>query len=161
MSVSLTDQLAKCRIVLAANIVDGYPSEFEYTKEFLISNGVGKLTTISHPLQRRSSSKSRVVRYEEGKATRNITIWRPNTPPMTHVLDFATGLLPIKNDIWIGFNPIMTAMGALVPKSKVLANWAIDFVPNRGEIGIAEKFYRGTERFMMNHLEHPLLKEKN
>lgn len=153
MSVALTDQLAKCRIVLAANIVDGYPSEFEYTKEFLLSNGVGKLTTISHPLQRRSSSKSRVVRYEGGKTTRNITIPRPNIPPITHVLDFGTGLLPIKSDIWIGFNPVMTAMGALVPKSKVLANWAIDFVPNRGEIGIAEKFYRGTERFMMNHLD--------
>jgi hypothetical protein len=72
---------------------------------------------------------------------------------MTHVLDYATGLLPIKSDIWIGFNPIMTAMGALVPQSKVLANWAIDFVPHRGEIGIAEKLYRKTERFMMNHLD--------
>ena len=151
--MSLTDQLAKCRIVLAANIVDGYPSEFEYTKEFLLSNGVGQLTTISHPLQRRSSSRSRIVRYEEGKESRNISVPRPNIPPMTHVLDYATGLLPIKSDIWIGFNPIMTAMGALVPQSKVLANWAIDFVPNRGEIGIAEKFYRKTERFMMNHLD--------
>lgn len=151
--MTLADQLAKCRIVLAANIVDGYPSEFEYTKEFLLSNGVGKLTTISHPLQSRSSSKSRVVRYEEGRATRNISIPRPNIPPLTHVLDFATGLLPIKSDIWIGFNPIMTAMGALVPRSKILANWAIDFIPNRSEIGIAEKFYRRTERFMMNHLD--------
>jgi len=153
MSVTLADQLAKCRIVLAANIVDGYPSEFEYTKEFLLSNGVGQLTTISHPLQRRSLSRSRIVRYKEGKEFRKISIPRPNIPPVTHVLDYATGLLPIKSDIWIGFNPIMTAMGALAPQSKVLANWAIDFVPDRGEIGIAEKFYRRTERFMMKHLD--------
>lgn len=146
-------QLPNVRIVLAANIVDGYPSEFEFTRDFLLENGVGQLTTISHPLQRRSRAMSRFTRYANGVEVLNRSIRRPNFPPSTHVLDFITGLLPLRTDIWIGFNPVMTAMGALIPRSKVLANWAIDFVPTRGANGVAEKLYRGVESFMMNRLD--------
>lgn len=146
-------QLPNVRIVLAANIVDGYPSEFEFTREFLLENGVGHLTTISHPLQRRSRAISRFTRFVNGVEIVDRSIHRPNFPPSTHVLDFITGLLPLRTDIWIGFNPVMTAMGALIPRTKILANWAIDFVPSRGENGLAEKFYRGIEHFMMNQLD--------
>lgn len=146
-------QLPDVRIVLAANIVDGYPSEFEFTRDFLLENGVGQLTTISHPLQKRSRAMSRLTRYVDGVEVLNRSLRRPNFPPSTHVLDFATGLLPLRTDIWIGFNPVMTAMGALLPRSKVLVNWAIDFVPSRGENGVAEKLYRGVESFMMNRLD--------
>jgi hypothetical protein len=153
ISVNLAAELARIRIVLAANVVDGYPSEFEYTRDFLLENGIGNLTTISHPLQKRSEGISRFTNYVNGKEARTRSISRPNFPPSTHVIDFATGLLPLKADIWIGFNPIMTAMGALVPRSKVLANWAIDFVPSRGTNGLAENIYRGIEGFMMNRID--------
>jgi len=151
--VDLLRHLANSRIVLAANVVDGYPSEFEYTRDFLLVNGIRHLTTISHPLQKRSKSKSRIVRYQDGKVTTDFSLIRPNSPPYTHVLDLATGFIPLKADIWIGFNPMMTAMGSLCPRVKVLANWAIDFVPNRGEIGLAEKLYRGLESFMMGQID--------
>ena len=65
--MNLAAELARSRIVLAANIVDGYPSEFEYTRDFLLDNGVGQLTTISHPLQKRSVAVSRYVRYVDGE----------------------------------------------------------------------------------------------
>ena len=151
--MNLAAELARRRIVLAANIVDGYPSEFEYTRDFLIENGVGELTTISHPLQKRSAAISRCVHYINGEKVRHRSVSRPNFPPLTHVVDLTTGLLPIKSDIWIGFNPIMTAMGAIVPRSKILANWAIDFVPSRGTNGFTEKVYRGIEEFMMNRID--------
>lgn len=147
------NELSKLRIVLAANIVDGYPSEFEYTRDFLLSNNVGHLTTIAHPLQRRSASRSTIHQYKNGVVHRKIGVRRPNHPPFTHILDGVTGLLPIKSDIWIGFNPIMTAMGAMIPRTKILANWAIDFVPHRGERGIVENGYRQLEKFMMSHLD--------
>ena len=151
--MNLAAELARSRIVLAANIVDGYPSEFEYTRDFLLDNGVGQLTTISHPLQKRSVAVSRYVRYADGEIVSDRSVPRPNYPPLTHTIDLSTGLLPLRSDIWIGFNPIMTAMGAIVPRSKILANWAIDFVPSRGANGFIEKFYRGIESFMMNHID--------
>ena len=153
MIVDLLSHLANSRIVLAANVVDGYASEFEYTRDFLLANGVSHLTTISHPLQKRSKPKSRVVMYRNGAVSTDFGLIRPNFPPYTHLLDLFTGMLPLKNDIWIGFNPLMTSMGALAPRTKILANWAIDFVPHRGEIGIAEKLYRGLESYMMDQID--------
>ena len=153
MVVDLFSHLANSRIVLAANVVDGYPSEFEYTRDFLLANGVSHLTTISHPLQKRSKPKSRVVTYRNGAVSADFGLIRPNFTPYTHLLDLITGMLPLKNDIWIGFNSLMTSMGALAPRTKLLANWAIDFVPHRGEIGIAEKLYRGIESYMMDRID--------
>lgn len=140
-------------IVLAANIVDGYPSEFEYTRDFLIDSKIRKLMTISHPLQSRSRNKTVIEMFEDGEFVSRRIISRPNVLPYSHVLDFMTGFIPWKTDMWIGFNPVMTAAGAMAPRSKLLVNWAIDFVPVRGEVGLAERAYRSIENFMMKRLD--------
>jgi glycosyltransferase involved in cell wall biosynthesis len=150
--MELSERLEKKRIVLAANIVDGYPSEFEYTRDFLLRNGANELFTISSPLQRRSRSRTVLRSYKNGVLVRTISIRRPNFPPITYIFDFLLVLLRKRYDLWIGFNPIMSAIGALSSRNGTLANWAIDFVPQRGEGGLAEKFYRRLERHMMKRI---------
>ncbi len=141
------------RLVLAANIVDGYPSEFEYTRDFLLENGVNDLFTLSSPLEKRSRSRSVFVHYERGVVKREIVIPRPNFPPASHALDLLIPLARLKYDVWIGFNPIMTAVGALSSKKGTLVNWAIDFVPSRNGGTLSESAYRSIERYMMKNLD--------
>lgn len=150
--MSLPVQLKGKRIVLAANVVEGYPSEFEYVREFLLINGVTSLLTISSPLDHRSQGRTVVEKFKNGKKSFRLVLPRPNLPPYSHVLDFGVALFPIRCDLWIGFNPLMTAVGSIASRRRTLANWAIDFVPQRGEIGVAERAYRWTEARMMRHL---------
>lgn len=144
-------KLNDARIVLAANVVDGYPSEFEYLRDFLIENGASRLTTIASPLERRSQARTIIHSYRDGRLKRTVSIRRPNIPPLTFVLDFLLVLRQFKCDLWIGFNPIMSSIGVL-SRSKKVANWAIDFVPNRGSNFLAERSYRAIERFGMRNL---------
>jgi glycosyltransferase involved in cell wall biosynthesis len=150
--MSLLDRLKGKRIVLAANIVDGYPSEFEYVSEFLLNNGISSLLTVSSPLDSRSRGRTIIEKYKNGKRVFRLVLPRPNFPPYTHVLDFGIALFPIRCDVWIGFNPLMSAVGSLRSRRRTLVNWAIDFVPRRGEIGIAERVYRWIEVSMMRRL---------
>ena len=139
------------KLVLAANIVDGYPSEYEYLRDFLVEHGAQRITTISSPLERRSRARTVIRTYEHGKLMSTVSIPRPNIPPFTFVIDFLLVLPRIKCDLWIGFNPIMTSIG-IMSRSKKIANWAIDFVPSRGSNFIAEKSYRAIEKFAMKNL---------
>lgn len=151
--MELSERLARKRIVLAANIVDGYPSEFEYSTDFLLRNGIEDLLTISSPLEKRSRARTVLTRFNKGKVEQRTVIPRPNFPPYSHVLDLMLPLRRIKYDLWIGFNPVMTAVGALSARHGVLANWAIDFVPRRSNQGVAEGAYRALERYMMRRLD--------
>lgn len=140
------------RIVLAAHIVDGYPSEFEYLRDFLISHGVSQVTTISSPLESRSEARTTLRSYRDGKLERNVSFWRPNIPPLSFALDFLLSLPRIECDLWIGFNPIMSSVGVWSRANNV-ANWAIDFVPSRGSNRLAERSYRAIERFAVRNLQ--------
>lgn len=151
--MELSDRLGKQRIVLAANIVDGYPSEFEYTRDFLLRNGATRLFTISSPLQKRSKGRTVLCSYKNGKLVRELSMPRPNFPPFTYVLDLLLVLLRKRYDLWIGFNPFMTAIGVMSSNKGTVVNWGIDFVPHRGEGGLAETGYRLLERLMMKRIK--------
>lgn len=151
--MELSERLGKQRIVLAANIVDGYPSEFEYTRDFLLRNGATRLFTIASPLQKRSKGRTVLCSYRNGELARELSIPRPNFPPFTYVLDLLLVLLRKRYDLWIGFNPFMTAIGAMSSNKGTVVNWGIDFVPQRGEGGLAETSYRLLERLMMKRIK--------
>jgi glycosyltransferase involved in cell wall biosynthesis len=138
--------------VLAAHVVEGFTSEFEYITNFLRDNGAKRIVTIGHPLSRESSGKTHVYSYM-GTSSKGLSFRRPNLIPYTYPLDFISGLLPIKADYWIGFNPLMTAAGCLLRHETVKANWGIDFVPVRSEGAISEKFYRRIEAFTMKNID--------
>jgi glycosyltransferase involved in cell wall biosynthesis len=138
--------------VLAAHVVEGFTSEFEYITSFLRENGAKRIVTIGHPLSKQSSGKSHVYSYR-GSSSRGFSFSRPNIIPYTYPLDFTSGLLPLKADYWIGFNPLMTAAGCLLRHKTVKVNWGIDFVPVRNEGALSEKIYRGIERFTMKNID--------
>jgi len=150
--MGLDELLKGRRIVLAANIVDGYPSEFEYTRDFLLREGCDRLITVSSPLEKRSRPRSVISRYSNGSISRQTIVPHPIFLPYSHGLSFLIPLIPLKHDIWIGFNPVMTTIGALSSRRATLVNWAIDFVPSKGE-GVSEVTYRMLERFMMKRLD--------
>lgn len=151
--MELSERLETKRIVLAANVVDGYPSEFEYARDFLLRHGVKSLFTIASPLQRRSASRTVLSSYKDGLLVKTISLPRPNFPPFTYVFDLFLILLRKKYDLWIGFNPFMSAIGAMSSRKGTLVNWGIDFVPQREEGGVAEKIYRRLEQIMMKRLK--------
>ena len=150
--MGLTELLVGRRIVLAANIVDGYPSEFEYTRDFLLREGCDRLITVSSPLEKRSKPRSVISRYSNGSISRQTIVPHPIFLPYSHSLSFLIPPIPFRHDIWIGFNPVMTAIGALSSRRATLVNWAIDFVPTKGK-GTSELAYRMLERFMMKRLD--------
>lgn len=151
--MSIEDRLGNRRVVLAANVVDGYPSEFEYTRDFLLKNGAKDLVTLSSPLERRSRSRTVFTHFRDGAINRRFVIPRPNTPPLSHAIDFFLPLTRLRGDIWIGFNPVMTAVGALSSPRATLVNWAIDFVPSRNGGTLSERAYRSIERYMMGRVD--------
>lgn len=151
--MSIEDRLGNRRVVLAANVVDGYPSEFEYTRDFLLENGARDLVTLSSPLEKRSRSRTVFTHFQDGAINRKLVIPRPNIPPLSHAIDFALPLARARSDIWIGFNPVMTAVGALSSPRATLVNWAIDFVPSRNGGTLSERAYRSIERYMMGRVD--------
>jgi glycosyltransferase involved in cell wall biosynthesis len=102
-------------------------------RDFLLSRGAHRVTTIFHPLEREQGPYHRITHYQGGRARRR-SVRLPSRPPFTYALDPVVPLVLDPADAWFGMNNLVSARGLLERargRVQTVVYWAIDFVPER------------------------------
>jgi glycosyltransferase involved in cell wall biosynthesis len=153
-NIEAVDLEQSTKFVLLANVVDGFESEFEYLTKYLCERGIESVSTISQPLDSRSSPFTVFRSFVRGVAGPVYRWRRPHKPPFTHVFDFVYPPKSLKGDIWIAFNPVQAAIARLrMNRKSLLVHWAIDFVPHKSSNPVVNCCYRFIERFMFKRVD--------
>jgi glycosyltransferase involved in cell wall biosynthesis len=147
-------QVRQISYILSANVIESYESEFEFLARHLCALGVDSVRTISHPLERRSGSKTHHQIFLNGVLSTSRSWRRPHRPPYTHIFDLFYPPKLLRGDIWIAFNPAQAAIARLrMNRECLLVHWAIDFVPQKSLNPFINFCYRFLERFMFKRVD--------
>jgi glycosyltransferase involved in cell wall biosynthesis len=154
INTSMLWYLTGIRYIVLANIIDGYPSEFENFSDFLARESGEEVITISHPLSRRANSQTRRTRWLNGLMVDSQTVRRPNFPPLTYLCDIAFAPKCAAGDVWVTFNPFQAAIAVSKTRGNArVVFWAIDFVPRKSRFSFVNLLYRLIEKFMMKRID--------
>jgi glycosyltransferase involved in cell wall biosynthesis len=101
-------------------------------REFLVARGARRVTTIVHPLTAEAAPEHLVETWDptDGRSRRR-RIRLPSRPPLTYPLDLLVPPVPPRADAHIAFNNLVAARALVLGRSRKVAYWAVDFVPDR------------------------------
>jgi glycosyltransferase involved in cell wall biosynthesis len=125
-------------------------------REFLVSRGARRVTTIIHPLTLEDGAHHEITVFEGGRQIGNRRVRLPSRPPYTYPLDFFVPPWPDPVDGWFAFNNLACMRGLLarrLGRATTVTYWAVDFVPDRFEGGPMTRVYDMLDRRCCLHAD--------